>query len=1285
MIRQPSPFRRGIDQGETQSGHSCVTQTFIADHFEKNGNVDLGKVQLFLSQLRNRRSELVSDAKETAIIERVQRDVWPLRKARDEGARIVNGSLNPALRTMDLFLLPRLEKILTMVESCEHNQDNIKAELHDFMRGYAPFYVPNQIKTQWTGDNEFFPTIKKIFRAHRIPIKSDKAVEASNLVVEGFNINAVNAILSEHMGHTKEINRYLTPDEITTLKQNGFDLSILNHGVSAFHEPTTYREVEAKRIECLPQFPTDDEKLTYTAPRYRSAFSVKFTAAFERNNKKIKLKVKLGPEVHPDLIASQIRAYMGFHQDTMLYREKIKIWLGPHSYDRFERDIAIKYGLPRFRQCIAERGKDDKTGEVWVVFKDGLLELRPETEIRATIMDLGIYDNSNRRELRSRHLLNAFLASGDALPRNHRMVLVKTEQGDWLPQYRLQDLGRSLGLNSMLQRPRDILRFPKLVNKINEYSRPFVWRKGKNTLVLSHADTFRHSRDDMHATYADLKWMARRIGSLPDQAIQKSIELGGIPEELQKLYFFQITSMKNQVIETFQLADSSNDNLAPPILPTPLPKQKDLPDTRAVCEGEIVTNYFKDKIILPRMQETWFTFLSRVLSGPAQSQAFTHEVEQSLGATYSAHTGAPITANQKINASILERQFQPGEPAASLSKWLLEPGIAVEVSRVVIPNYKALFASEGQGRPYIVADRLFFSIGVNSPAFLKLLNLFGLNAAVKLKVFRCGIEHIRYSETVSEGYKKRPLIARAATKGLEAFALNTLEPGEGLRTHWSAGLDAAAHTGLKMPMPFTGMNPISNYATMKLAYINSHIQTYTRDTYGALHLITEQNHQRHGEAGAALLKTDVIQTSGALLAASLRSTTSYTKLWNIEYQPRQRNIETASRSGLPIQSALEVDTLTAALKKLRSHPESIKVNDSERPEPLQLRYQVDARKKTKSTSLQGAFVFNHAKLQSKTDFHVTTQEHEYNFIRYTREKKGTTGFENALFDFSTRNVMLRDGHVKRLSVEMDRENPNHFVVIIELYDYLKKSDSQGVEALLHQLNRRYSERADKPFFRESLPPTDQPYRRIYAHGRIYINGSKLLELFDEKEIDEFLSKAKTLYRNAPNIDTQHLSATERTKQFLWNKQLRNAVHAYTDSRERVKLDSDQDLDERERHAAQEALAKSALELINVLYKSKFGVTPLKSLLGDDSLFVVGEVFGIHQQTNFLHDDMWKNVLRFAGSSWGSMTRVPPISHFIRYHQPGDANPLMEPQMRQETFIGRRVTGLSGDYQLLGQR
>ena len=130
-------------------------------------------------------------------------------------------------------------------------------------------------------------------------------MEASNLVVEDFNINAVNAILGAY-GHSKEINSYLTPDEITTLKQNGFDLSILNHGVSAFHEPTTYDEVEVKRAECLPQFPTDDEKLTYTAPRYRSAFSVKFTAAFERNNKKIKLNVKLGPEVHSDLIASQI-------------------------------------------------------------------------------------------------------------------------------------------------------------------------------------------------------------------------------------------------------------------------------------------------------------------------------------------------------------------------------------------------------------------------------------------------------------------------------------------------------------------------------------------------------------------------------------------------------------------------------------------------------------------------------------------------------------------------------------------------------------------------------------------------------------------------------------------------------------------------------------------------------------------------------------------------------------------------------------------------------------------
>ena len=131
-------------------------------------------------------------------------------------------------------------------------------------------------------------------------------------------------------------------NQINILKSKDFDISCINPGVSSFWKQTTFNQVLIEQKKESALFPTKDEKLTYDAPRFRSMYSTKMTAKFMRNGEQHKVKIKLGDEVHCDIICSNLRRYMGFFQDKMKHYDEIKMYLGSKTYTQFERDISLK-------------------------------------------------------------------------------------------------------------------------------------------------------------------------------------------------------------------------------------------------------------------------------------------------------------------------------------------------------------------------------------------------------------------------------------------------------------------------------------------------------------------------------------------------------------------------------------------------------------------------------------------------------------------------------------------------------------------------------------------------------------------------------------------------------------------------------------------------------------------------------------------------------------------------------------------------------------------------------
>lgn len=1288
----------GLDQGALHPEHSHVILDFIDQHFIEDNQFSPEKIASFIENLQNQRKAIASDLRETAISEKMQTDTQTYLKAQQKAEqRGVEGDAD-VLMGFDQFVLPMAQDIYWLAyahvaqvfptrAAALESQNKIMGLIHDFIRGYAPYYSPNKIRTYFKNDTEIGGIAKNALFPHKIKKHDVSAVEASNLVVDA----PLRHEVRETLGRDVHEGQYLSPTDLAELKAAKFDLSRLMPGVSPFWERPNSEAFSAALAEEAKQFPTPQEKVTYKGPRYRSWISTKMSATFERDGQKHLIKIKVGEEAHSDILTSYLRRAMGFFQDKMQHREDFTLHLGDKTYQEFERDIAIKYGINDLKQAIVRRGADPDTGEEWVVFKSAALELRPESDIRATTVDAAVYDGINRRELRSRRLLRAFLGLSDIKPTNHRLVFEKQANGGLRPQYRFQDPGSSIGTTVLLQRPRDLLRFPVTKNKIEEYDRDYVRVNRKGDVSIAFNDGFYHHRDDATATYADFKWMARVIGGLSDERIKAGIVHAGIPAELQSIYFYHIGNMKNRALKAFELVNESLE--APSVLPNQLSdigRLKDINVPGFVEKGKVTTTYVPNRVMLPKLQQTWFTFLNG-LAGAVQ-QDFSKTIQKKFDLEYQGMINGIVKSDSTIQASFLQDKV-PDKIAA----FALTPGVSVSVHRVVLPN-DTHFNAEGKGRPYLVRDTLSVEIGVEASLFKTLAQIVTPDVGAKLKFFTLNLSHFHFSEGVLSGYKTGLGIHKLLFGNLDRYALETLGPGEAIKHHWSLGVDSRLAAFAKLQTPVLPVFSVRAGGSAALSWITAGEQTYAKDTLGSLHLIQEHLRQRGLDLLIDLGNIDVRQLSGALLKQGYTYSDLRQHYSDIEIKPPVYDQERG-------QAAFSEYDLNAAqdwLAKARRNPEMVaaQADFSEGgpivepvPDYMQLHYHVDAHRVGYSRGNQFLFAFDRSRSKSTVDFSTVSRNHAYRFRKITAVKKGLVGIEEMAIDFDMYNLLVKTGTSKKLTIEMDRDNPKKFVGILDVYDYKRNLSRDKLVDFIGELNQRYSESAEKPFFRTDLLPSEDDYKKIYANGRIYIDGQVLLERLDLLTATDFEDVIRMAYaervrddsrsairKAATSLDDRKIARTA----LRLGRRLKETVEAFSDhyARRGTALS-----DGRDPTTMENELATAAFDLIYTLYKSKFGVSLLKAVLGEESMLMIGEIYGIHQQTGMLQDDMWKSTQRFMGESYGGGMRYTraPVQQYVRHEQFQPPSDLARPRMEIEHFLGPIAKGLSGEYVGLGNR
>ena len=194
------------------------------------------------------------------------------------------------------------------------------------------YYPPDAIRSIWHHDISPIRRVLGIFGYGYSPKKEVKA-EANNLVVSEFK-EEVNSCL----GISLYESTILTEEQLRKIKKCGFDISKLNPVANPLIDVVPTPQVNSKVV-----FPEESEKITFRKMKYSSSGSPKLQASFIRNGKKHKIKIKMGFEVHSEITTSELAKSLGMHQDPIMPRKKVKLFLGKLSYEAFTTMWKRKY------------------------------------------------------------------------------------------------------------------------------------------------------------------------------------------------------------------------------------------------------------------------------------------------------------------------------------------------------------------------------------------------------------------------------------------------------------------------------------------------------------------------------------------------------------------------------------------------------------------------------------------------------------------------------------------------------------------------------------------------------------------------------------------------------------------------------------------------------------------------------------------------------------------------------------------------------------------------------
>lgn len=453
-----------------------------------------------------------------------------------------------------------LEQILALLARMQETPD--LAEAHDLAAEILMLEYATRSYTDPIGSIKIPVHLKNMVFEWRAPNRTTARGarrEASNLV-------------------NPETGEFHTHDELESLIRAGFDISTLDPpDESPFWRAK--RDIAAVDIienyfgggdpvhqgiasEFPPfrgaEFKFDKLHLTQSKPKIDVFFADADCAALTKKNQahcRQKVKLKFGMETHADPPANALLSALGFNVDVSAHLKDVRVHLGNESLRDVERDWIGYFDRQRvhtyipLESVLKEKRVDPDAGErdATLVFHETVAELKPPESLRIGYFSFSWGMAQQMREARALFLFNAWIANSDMKDEeNNKVVLRRDASGHFRMYLVQQDLGHSLGA-VLPERP---AAFSWDLVETDFVAKAFGWARG--SIELNYIDLQENGLLE-NATYADLKWMARRIAQLTRAQIEAAMGLGHWPGGIAQLYTEKLINRRNQLVTAFGL------------------------------------------------------------------------------------------------------------------------------------------------------------------------------------------------------------------------------------------------------------------------------------------------------------------------------------------------------------------------------------------------------------------------------------------------------------------------------------------------------------------------------------------------------------------------------------------------------------------------------------------------------------------------------------------------------------------------------------------------------------
>lgn len=1256
----------GVDRQDYMQ-HVTAAEDFKDRYFRDKATkeITLEKTEIFLDKLTKEYYALKNRSYETKFLEQLDIAKTSAYKAQKEAIKpnVAKNILHP----YEIYLIPCIKKMITAIKDGEHN-DVVEGILDDFVRGYVPYFIPNPFNARYTNKVNLFGGV--YHAAKHIERKKDsKKVQANNLQIKTEQQrNHINKYLEDD---SIKIGDFLTHEQINRLLEQGFDISTLDPGESAFWDELTPQEKQQIYFNNPKYFPQKNTKVIFDRVLLGGANSPKVRVKYKNQFGKVAAaKLKVGHEVNSELAASALMRLLGFNADKMMYTDKVVMYLKDKNFENFEAEMRQKFGQYQNVRYNYERGVDAH-GEPFIAWRDTLIEARPDEELRIGTLDIASWDLQNRREYRGSTLALAWLAINDLKTDNKKALLVK-KNGSWIPQHRIHDTGIAFGTPFVLTGIDSVLSLPLIWAKVNQFTTSFV-EKEDDGVHIAWNDFCYQYRYYGSSTYYDLKWMARKIAALSYQDIAEAFIKSGMPIEVAHLFTVKTIMRRNNIVRSFDLENEYDLYEEPKNI-----KKYSPPAYPNIKKGQINKTAYEGKNIIPIRIRTWGSLISQLISGQDIPFAnFTKTFGDKEHGINGSLKGGAIHVDYQWN--------KEGQNIGPFGKLYLRPGLSLIPSRSVVESSqninttridkhkKPVIGKDGNYEkthlPYMVIDtiKIVVALGLGAEQKSSLPVHGGLSINVLVKT----ITHRHFAETVKDAWLSPYQIPRIIREGKKQFASFNLRDLETVESYYSVGLSAAAQVGSNWANDFAenglAVGASARKISSKLIY---------RDQFGRLHYVKEAIHKKDAHAKIDIMHGNLKLIDYAALSAQVMTEGLRGEL--VDYIIGQNDPLALQTHDHEIHNKEQAARELKAFRDLKRNPDHAEV---------MLNFSRRARAKNSVKGLNLFFVLSRSKNSKWGEVEDTLINGQSRQLFYASVYSGKhLGKKDvASFTQEATDIAVLHGKSKKTIVEVEKRAPEKFTIMVNSRVFARKTDHEGLLDMIKKLNVRYGNNPDSDeehqFFADLvLPPKkDQDkYRKIYADMRTLIDGEYLLKKvahIDEKDVtamlDQFFSDEAITIRKArydidedgvwTEKDSKPSSKVRAANQLLSARKQHKIIHELRALKKLLAKDADA--------TDWPSIWIASRDLVHTLFSHYYGVHLVRAFLNinepdelDKAILVYGEIRNIGDHISSLERPHGHHAnMRSTGAHWGNYVfgrdKVRPIQYYLKFDDPTNQLPI----------------------------